>query len=656
MSSNLAPFPSPPSLAAAARARSTPALAPTTDTHDHTVVHSTDDGDTFDGLVAAALEKLPALGQALEAAVAVDRHIARLLGGLLDLVEHDAAEAITGVALEQWLAIVARRTASDRRMLLTAVDALRRLPTLQNAFLTDATISWAQLRAIALKVQRTPRRADVLIDTELGRAITTCRHDDPDALLHAISRALTGLNDPASEPTPAPPAEEFLAIQPRLDGTGGQLYGELGPLSLATVDAALTPPIDQLQEHGRGAVARGRATRLVDICDATLTGATPTGPATTGPPAGPDDPDPDGLDPDGPGDVGVDELTSDTDGSGRPAAGAGSDRAGSRPQLLIRIPLATLLDRGQVPGELLTRLTGGKLWLDATTARQLVAERGADLRTVVLDDTGQVVGIGRRGRIAPGWLADATLALHDTCSFPGCDRPARDAQLDHARPWWPTHDHQTPGDTDIGNLAPLCAAHNRTKETGGWHATQRPDGTRHWTHPATGLATTTRPTTWHPPPHHPPGPPGEHDDDLARETPATYHPRGSPNPRGSPDVHPNPDARGSPNPRGNPNPRGSPDVHPNPDARGSPDRHPGQQHVAGAPDLTDESTPTDESPSIGGRRPLQGNEPRQRFNRSGWQWARADRSRPCWGAAEPGNGVDASAPGRIMLGQRSIAA
>jgi len=464
-------------------------------------------GDGLDELTATTLARLPALGQALAAARAIDRQVALLLDGLADLVEHDLAETVTGVPLEQWLAIVGRRTASDRRMLLAAVDALRRLPSLRQAFCQDATVSWAQLRAIALRVQRTPRRADELIDGELARTIAVCQHDEPDTLLHAISRALTGLDDrPAPAPDPTPPADEFLAIQPRLDGTGGQLYGELGPLSLATVDAALTPNPDQLDDPSRGAVARARAARLVTLCDHALDGADDT-------PAAPD------------------------------RNGASSQRAGSRPQLLIRVPLTTLLDHDDLPGELLTRLTGGKLWADATTIRRLVDQRGADLRTIILDDTGQVVGVGRRSRIAPGWLADATLALHDTCSFPSCTRPARACDTDHAHPWWPVRPDQPPGRTDIDQLAPLCRHHNRTKETGGWHTHQNPDGTRHWHHPATGLTTTTRPATWQPPPHTAPGSDHNHADpgrsDLAHEQRARYDPPQAPdraNGPGEPDL------------------------------------------------------------------------------------------------------------------------
>jgi hypothetical protein len=90
-----------------------------------------------------------------------------------------------------------------------------------------------------------------------------------------------------------------------------------------------------------------------------------------------------------------------------------------------------------VPAELLTALVGGRLKLTGAAARRLADERGVLLRTVVVDDHGAVLGVGRATRRPPGWLTDSDLAVHDTCTGPGCDRPAARAQTDHAVPWWP---------------------------------------------------------------------------------------------------------------------------------------------------------------------------------------------------------------------------
>jgi hypothetical protein len=135
----------------------------------------------------------------------------------------------------------------------------------------------------------------------------------------------------------------------------------------------------------------------------------------------------------------------------------------------------------------------------------LADERGVLLRTVVVDDHGAVLGVGRATRRPPGWLTDSDLAVHDTCTGPGCDRPAARAQTDHAVPWWPTRPDQPPGTTDIDNLGPLCDATNRDKEAAGWQVDQTTGGVRTWHHPRSGLTCTTVPTTWRPhgdPRHH----------------------------------------------------------------------------------------------------------------------------------------------------------
>lgn len=487
-----------------------------------------------DGVPAGAAE-VPLLADVLAAAREVDRAVARMVHGLMELDEHQIAEVLTGLPLEQWLAIAGRRTRADRRMLLTTAQVLRRLPSLAQAFLVDRTVSWAQTRTVVLQVHRLPRRFDDAVDASVAATIRACAQDDPDTLSSAVSRALRSLDDAPAPASPvSPPVEEFLAIQPRLDGSGGQLFGELGPLALATVDAALTPAPDQLRDvpgPTRGAASRGRARRLVELCDGALAGR-----------AGPEDPAGDDDEPD--------------DGGGDPSLRSDGSRR-SRPQLVLRVDLATLLDRDDLPGELLTRLTGGKLWVDAGTARKLVAERGADLRTVILEDTGAVVGVGRRTRVPTDWLRDATLALHDTCSAPGCLHPARSCDLDHARPWQPTEAGQPGGRTDIDQLAPLCRRHNRTKEAAGWQVDQRPDGTRRWHHPGLDVAVATRPATWQPPGASlrattdsvasgdpPPAP------DLAREGRARYDP--CPGGRHPPGRSAPPQCRGIPALRGPP--------------------------------------------------------------------------------------------------------
>ena len=96
-----------------------------------------------------------------------------------------------------------------------------------------------------------------------------------------------------------------------------------------------------------------------------------------------------------------------------------------------------------------------------------------------------------------------------TCRFPGCDRPATHADIDHTQPW-PT------GPTHPTNCKCYCRLHHLIKTFWtGWHDTQHPDGTLTITTPS-GLTYTTKPFTgllfpdWNtttPPPRPPATPP-----------------------------------------------------------------------------------------------------------------------------------------------------
>ncbi|ORB74952.1 HNH endonuclease signature motif containing protein [Mycobacterium scrofulaceum] len=73
-----------------------------------------------------------------------------------------------------------------------------------------------------------------------------------------------------------------------------------------------------------------------------------------------------------------------------------------------------------------------------------------------------------------------------TCRFPGCDRPAEFADIDHTVPY-------PLGPTHASNLKCLCRKHHLLKTFWtGWRDEQRPDGTVVWTSP-NGQTYTTRP-------------------------------------------------------------------------------------------------------------------------------------------------------------------
>jgi hypothetical protein len=421
------------------------------------------------------LAELPMLAGMLERLTVADQAMSDALRLLARLLADDEVATVTGVGVEEWIGIVARHTRMDRRLLLRIARLLDRFPTLHRA-VVDQQLSWPQLRGLSLALRDVPTVLDARLDEYLNELLPHLEDTDPDAVIDQVRRAIAEWTADLApdDDVDTGPGRNHLYLQPRLDGTGGRITGEFDAVGLAILDDALAPRRNQLDHPGGagGARADNLLTRLTHTCPPS------TDPRRAG------------------ADVAVDEDTGD--GTADDTGGAAG---GVLPpvKLLLRCELDALLGATRTPAALLTRLVGGSLRLSSTAARRLLEVHGAELRTVIVDD-GQVLGVGRTTRIPPGWLRDATLAVHDTCTGPLCDRPARTADLDHATPWWPTHPHDPPGGTDLANLGPLCATTNRTKETAGWRAHQHPDGRRTWTHPRTGLTITTIPATWRPPP------------------------------------------------------------------------------------------------------------------------------------------------------------
>jgi hypothetical protein len=411
------------------------------------------------------LAELPELAAVLDRLTVADDALLDAVVGLADLLACDRVETTTGVGVEHWLSIVARMTRMDRRLLLRTCRLLGRLPSL-DAAVRGHRVSFAQVRGLTIALRSAPRRLDDQVDAVLAGLLDGLDgfdRPDPDVLVRQVADALDELDaDDLAAREQGATAGRYLQLQPRLDGTGGRVVGDLDAAGLALLDAATTPTAAQAAQAGSHGAARA------DLLLARLTGSTPT-----------DRPD-------------------DTEGR----AGAEADphawmQTLTPPRLLLRLPFDTLCD-DRVPADLLTTLVGGRLRLTSAAARRLAEAAGARLRAIVIDDDGTVLGVGRTTRQPPGFLRDAIAALHDTCTGPGCQMPACSAQIDHATPWWPTRPDQPPGTTDLDNLGPLCATTNRAKETGGWRLTQTLAGTRTWTHPRTGLTTTTIPTTWRP--------------------------------------------------------------------------------------------------------------------------------------------------------------
>jgi len=98
-----------------------------------------------------------------------------------------------------------------------------------------------------------------------------------------------------------------------------------------------------------------------------------------------------------------------------------------------------------------------KHWLTPETAKRLSCD--ASLVTVLEDDKGNVLNIGRRSRVIPPHIQRA-LSIRDTgCSFPGCcNTHYLDAH--HIKHW------AEGGETSLDNLLMLCRHHHRQLHQG----------------------------------------------------------------------------------------------------------------------------------------------------------------------------------------------
>ena len=435
------------------------------------------------------------------------RTIDRLTAKATALLEHAQLtgdiEEQTGLPVEVWLSAAARRTRSDHRMLTTTAELRAKLPSLADAF--DAgKVSWAQVRSLVCACAKLPANLLPAVDEALGPEIASLVDAEPDALIHVVSRAVASIEDrPDAKEAAREVRDRFLAIQPRLDGTGGSIYGEADAYGLAVLsealDAGTPPPEGRVRDHvGQDvttddrrrdrarAQGRRRMDALIAMAEASLfSGSQPGRRAAEG----------HGLPLSEDGRRPMD--TSNASAAEPAACGV------TAPKLILTMSYETLLGLSNEPGDLLTTLTGGRLKIAADTARRLVDKAGAHLRTIVLEETGQVLGVGRGSYRPPGWLRDAALVRDQTCRAPNCLTSARHCDLDHAEPWVPdpraTGSRAVGGATDIVNLAHVCRTDHGAKDRDGWHVYGLPDGPRRglhrWIHRRSGLKVDTAPAT-----------------------------------------------------------------------------------------------------------------------------------------------------------------
>lgn len=96
-------------------------------------------------------------------------------------------------------------------------------------------------------------------------------------------------------------------------------------------------------------------------------------------------------------------------------------------------------------------------WLSPTTAKRLCCD--ATLVTILEDDKGNVLNIGRRSRIIPPSIARALSMRNTSCRYPGCCS-TKYLDAHHIKHW------ADGGETSLDNLVTLCRHHHRLLHQG----------------------------------------------------------------------------------------------------------------------------------------------------------------------------------------------
>ncbi|GAA1059776.1 HNH endonuclease signature motif containing protein [Agromyces bracchium] len=151
-----------------------------------------------------------------------------------------------------------------------------------------------------------------------------------------------------------------------------------------------------------------------------------------------------------------------------------------QPRLNVTVPVLTLLGLDDEPADL-----EGYGPIDAETARIIAAHAPSMRRILVHPETGATLSYGREHYRAPADLDGFVRVRDGQCRFPGCNRRAERADLDHTRAW--AHG----GKTCSANLAVLCRHHHRLKHEAGWRVALEANGIMRWTSPAGHVLRTT---------------------------------------------------------------------------------------------------------------------------------------------------------------------
>lgn len=155
--------------------------------------------------------------------------------------------------------------------------------------------------------------------------------------------------------------------------------------------------------------------------------------------------------------------------------------------VVVTVPMTTLLGVDDRPGT----IAGEPL--PADMARAIAASSKTWYRMLTDPATGQVLD-----EVALKYTPDkatrlAVLGKWQTCTLPGCSRPAQECEIDHGVPF--NHEHpELGGRTEPANLHPLCKSHHQAKTEGRIRMRRTGHDQVEWLLPLGTTATTVAPS------------------------------------------------------------------------------------------------------------------------------------------------------------------
>jgi hypothetical protein len=143
----------------------------------------------------------------------------------------------------------------------------------------------------------------------------------------------------------------------------------------------------------------------------------------------------------------------------------GSDPNPDRSTVIVHAPMSAL-----VRDDASCEIEGGGVAHPETARRLLCTAR---LETVIEDQAGNAVSMGRTSREPSAWMMRQLRYRDFECRFPGCG--ARRFTQAHHIVWWGRG-----GRTDLDNLLLLCTMHHKLVHEYGWTVSRARNGTVEW--------------------------------------------------------------------------------------------------------------------------------------------------------------------------------